>query len=127
MFSSLARKFLILAIAVAFVAPPMMAVLNKALGGDGSHVHFDHAWHEIGARDDHHHKDGADHDDHETNPDADGADQAHNDHVHLAAVALAESFSLGLNTVPAAYEGLSPPLHFGRHSAPPGRPPQALS
>ena len=117
------RKFLTLAVALALVIPPISGTVNKALGGDGTHVHFEHVWHAAGVDDvaDHHHGDRVS---------ADQGDvpcDSHCDHVHIATMLGMTTYGLNDVAIVRTYQPQPIFQQPGLSLSPPGHPPQALS
>lgn len=116
------RKFLTLAVALALVLPPISGLVNKALGGDGSHVHFEHVWHEAGVND------IADHHADVANPhSAEAPIHSHCDHVHIALMLGMATYHLDEVAVVRSYEQQPIFQQPGLSLLPPGHPPQALA
>jgi hypothetical protein len=117
------RKFLTIAVALALVLPPLSGLMNKALGGDGSHVHFDHVWHQTSVDDIlRHHADVSSPHQGESSP-----IHTHSDHVHIALMLGMATYHLDGVAIVRSYE--QQPIFFqpGLSLLPPGHPPQALS
>ncbi|MDX2221703.1 MAG: hypothetical protein SFV21_03075 [Rhodospirillaceae bacterium] len=119
----LLRKLAVLTVAVALIAPPLTGLLSAAVGGDGSHVHFDHVWHSHDFDEFAKHSidlAGQSHTD-------DTGNAAHCDHVHLTVMMMISNVEWRLSSVHAVH---GPPLNFsqaGRTFSPPSRPPQHFS
>lgn len=116
------RKFIAIAIALAIVFPPVSGLANKALGGDGTHLHFDHIWHQADQHDTHVRQQnfGADQQDHHPI-------KALDDHVHMTVMVIIATYSMSADVPVRSYHDAVIAFHQGRSLAPPDHPPRALS
>ncbi len=115
------KKLLALALALALVLPPLSGILHQAFDGDGSHVHFDHVWHQPSL------DDILNPSRHDAGQKQGGASETHQDHVHIAVMAIVAGNSFELILPDAAYDPVEMSVQFGRVLSPPGRPPQLIS
>lgn len=113
--------------ALALIFAPVSGLVDRAFGGDGSHVHFDHSWH--GAEDGEH----LHHDDHHDEDKSSTVELAHqdsgtpvqHDHVHFTPMVAAVELTLAVPHFPQTYLTASVQTRRGMAFSPPSRPPQA--
>lgn len=123
------RKFLTFFMALAIVASPATSLINKALGGDGTHVHFDAISHQASEYlvSGHHHGD----DDHGADESSlshhDDGQAPHEAHFHFMTLAFTASFDLVAELPTSIYGMTIVSGQISRTYSPPARPPRAIS